>query len=271
MPAVFGAARVLRTLTLFVAVFGPLLLVAASCTWPGRPPRTTTTTTRSTGSTTTVPPGTEKRPVLLVSGTLQALSIVNVARSALQQRGYRAYSMTLEGSLIGVNASSTESGRAICQKIDSIRRETGADKIDVAGHSQGSIASRWCIKSGGALDKVHTFVSVGGVDNGTTTALACNFLGQGCVDMMHGSAFLAALNAGDDTPGDARVFKIYSTPAGGGVEGEDAPIQDGAVNRSAQELCNGVRLTHADEYRSVIVHSFLDNVFAGREPVATCR
>jgi triacylglycerol lipase len=262
MSASSAAGRALRGLALTAGLLAPVLL--AGCRPSTRPPTTTTTTPPATT------PGGTGRPVLLVSGTLQSLSIVDVARTALERRGYRAYSMTLEGSLIGVNASATQSGRAICQKIDAIRAATGADQVDVAGHSQGSIASRWCIKSGGALDKVHTFVSVGGVDYGTSTASACTALGQGCVDMAPGSAFLKALNAGDDTPGDVQVFKIYSNPASGGVAGEQEPIQDGAVNRSVQELCNGVRLTHADEYRSPIVHSFLDNVFAGRDATSSC-
>lgn len=266
MPIILGAARglpVLRALLLVASLVVSLVLAAGCTRRPPAPPPATRPPTTTPGD-----PG--RRPVLLVSGTLQSLSVVNVARSALERRGYRTYSMTLEGSLIGVTASSTESGRAICRKVDAIRAETGADQIDLAGHSQGSIAGRWCIKSGGALEKVHTFVSVGGVDYGTSTATACLALGQGCVDMMPGSAFLRALNEGDDTPGPAQVFKIYSKPASGGVDGEEVPIQDGAVNRSAQELCGGVRLTHADEYRSPIVHSFLDNVFAGRQPVATC-
>jgi triacylglycerol esterase/lipase EstA (alpha/beta hydrolase family) len=234
----------------------------AGCTNSSGPPTTTSTTTGSTPD----PPAGGRPPVLLVGGTFEAISVVNNTRTYLERKGYRAYSMTLLGTPTGT-AGSVQSGQAICRRIDAILAETGASQVDLAGHSQGSITGRWCIKSGGALSKVRTFVSVGGVDYGTTTANLCT--GQGCTDMRHGSSFLANLNAGDDTPGDVRYFKIYSNPASGGVEGEDAPIRDGATNVSAQQLCRQ-SLAHADEYRSIIVESFLDNVFSGRPPTATC-
>jgi hypothetical protein len=117
-----------------------------------------------------------------------------------------------------------------------------------------------------SVSVVNVFVSVGGVDYGTTTANLC--IGQGCTDMRHGSAFLASLNAGTNTPGNVSYYKIYSNPSAGGVEGEDAPIR-GAINVGAQQQCHR-SLLHADEYRSIIVESFLDNVFSGRGATATC-
>jgi hypothetical protein len=66
-----------------------------------------------------------------------------------------------------------------------------------------------------------------------------------------------------------RYFKIYSNPGMGGVDGEDAPIA-GATNVSAQELCRGKRLAHADEYRDRLVHTFLDNVLSDRSATGTC-
>src|SRR3954451_15405279 len=98
MPFALAPSRTVQGLTLVTAWLVPLVL--AGCTRP-RPPVGATTTTR--------PPATTGRPVLLVGGTLQALSVINESRSYLTARGYRTYSMTLEGSLIGVNASSTES------------------------------------------------------------------------------------------------------------------------------------------------------------------
>jgi triacylglycerol lipase len=255
MPVPARRAALARALILAVGL--SLTAALAACTTPTRPPVTTVPP----------PPSPTGRPVLLVGGTDEAVSVVNQTRSFLQARGYTAYSMQLLGTSIG-HAGSVESGRAICERIDAILAETGAAQVDLAGHSQGSITGRWCIKSGGALTKVATFVSVGGVDSGTTTA---NFpcIGQGCVDMRHGSTFLRELNAGDTTPGDAAYFKIYSTPSGGGVEGEDAPIP-GATNVSAQQLCPGNYLRHADQFRSVTVQSFLHDVFTGRVPTAVC-
>ena len=136
MPFAFGAYRTVQGLMLATALVLPLLLIG--CSTRPRPPATT----RTTAPPSTGPQPTDTPPVLLVGGTLQSISIINQTRSYLTARGYRTYSMTLEGSLVGVNASSTESGRSICSKIDQIRRETGADRVDVAGHSQGSIAGR---------------------------------------------------------------------------------------------------------------------------------
>ena len=55
-------------------------------------------------------------------------------------------------------------------------------------------------KNLGGTAKVDEWVSLGGPNHGTSTALPC-FWNTSCFEMQPGSSFLNALNSGDETPG----------------------------------------------------------------------
>ena len=86
----------------------------------------------------------------------------------------------------------------IRDKVNAIKRETGAAKVDIISHSMGALGSRYYLKHLGGQYSVDDFVSIGGPNHGTNTAWAC--FTTSCGEMRPGSNFLNALNSGDETP-----------------------------------------------------------------------
>lgn len=93
-------------------------------------------------------------------------------------------------------------------KVDSILSVTSATRVDIIAHSMGSLSSRYFIRNLGGEAKVDSWVSLGGPNHGTTTANDCGL--SPCLEMRPGSAFLLALNSGDETPGTVRYGTWWS-------------------------------------------------------------
>jgi triacylglycerol lipase len=210
---------------------------------------------------------TPARPLLLVGGTFGPANYMDDALSYLRAQGFTAYSMPLSGRPPG-SADIKISARAVCDRIDEIRRETGAAKVDVVGHSQGALAVRHCVKFDGGLATVGTMISLGGVNYGTARANIC--ASAACVQMRPGSAFLDELNGGDDTPGSVDYAHLYSYESNGGINGEDIPLADGATNVAAQDLCPGQEIDHRYEYDSVVMRDLIVDAALHHELTAVC-
>ncbi|MFB9908156.1 esterase/lipase family protein [Allokutzneria oryzae] len=85
------------------------------------------------------------------------------------------------------------------KKVDQVRKDTKAVKVDIVAHSMGSLPTRHFIKSLGGAEKTAHWVSIGGVNHGTVASFACFW--DSCADMRQSSKMLKSLNAGDETPG----------------------------------------------------------------------
>jgi triacylglycerol lipase len=101
-------------------------------------------------------------------------------------------------------SSNATNAAEIRDQVDEIMRKTGATKVDIITHSMGGISSRYYLKNLGGSTKVDAWVSLGGPNHGTEAVenQNCNF--TPCREIVPGSAFLAALNAVDETPGLVR-------------------------------------------------------------------
>ncbi|MET8045040.1 alpha/beta fold hydrolase [Micromonospora sp. NPDC005215] len=180
-------------------------------------------------------------PVIVVGG----LSGVAVAYQPLAARlradGYRAYVYQLPG--LGLGDIPT-SARALASYVDQVRASTGAATVDIVAHSEGGLVSRYYLKRLGGTTAVGRYVSLGTPQYGTYVANVAAFLGLGscagvvaCQQMTIGSAFLADLNAGDDTPGAVRYTTVRTVqdelvrPTG------NAAVNDGATNVLIQAYC----------------------------------
>src|SRR3954453_18819567 len=95
--------------------------------------------------------------------------------------------------------SNATTASQIATKVDQILAATGAAKVDLITHSMGALSSRYYLKNLGGTAKVDDWVSLGGPNHGTDTANFC--FQTSCNEMRQGSAFLNALNSGDETPG----------------------------------------------------------------------
>ncbi|SNX56770.1 triacylglycerol esterase/lipase EstA (alpha/beta hydrolase family) [Streptomyces sp. TLI_55] len=94
--------------------------------------------------------------------------------------------------------------------VKTVLSQTGAAKVDLVVHSMGALNSRYYLKNLGGTSYVDDFVSVAGVNHGTTTASWCSWLYTSCAEMYTGSSFLTSLNSGDETPGSVSYASYWS-------------------------------------------------------------
>ncbi|WP_062212269.1 triacylglycerol lipase [Streptomyces sp. NBRC 109706] len=161
------------------------------------------------------------RPVVLVHGT-GANGTLNWLGLApyLVERGYCVYSSDF-GQLPGLPVFHglgpiEESSAQLAAHVDEVLAATGADEVDIVGHSQGGMMPRHYLKNHpGAADKVNALIAIAPSTNGTTllglTALLDAFPGladaidgfsPAMIQQVTGSDFLTELNAdGYTVPG----------------------------------------------------------------------
>ena len=120
--------------------------------------------------------------------------------------------------------------REVSTKVDAILRATGAAKVDIIAHSMGSLNSRYYLKNLGGSAKVDDWVSLGGPNHGTTVANIC--FTTACVEMRVGSAFLTALNEGDETPGTTNYGTWWSS-CDEFINPDESVLLSGATNTAA--------------------------------------
>lgn len=173
-------------------------------------------------------------PVVLLHGTWEN-AYNNFARMspALKEEGYCIFAPNTGdkdssglGHIKALRGTGpiADSAKEIAYYIDAVLERTGAEKVDIVAHSQGSLASRQFMRfEGGAntedpsLNKVGKIVSLGGSNHGTTLVgigslgrainnLGLNVLGlvgaiagPAASDQVIGSDLITGLEAGGDT------------------------------------------------------------------------
>ena len=116
----------------------------------------------------------------------------------------------------------------VSQEVQELRADTGAVKVDIVSHSMGGLSSRFYLRNLGGSAAVDEWVSIGGPNHGTWTALACSVLAS-CREMVPGSSFLNALNSRDETPGSVRYGTFWS-PCDEIINPDGSVILSGATN-----------------------------------------
>ena len=136
----------------------------------------------------------------------------------------------------------------LAARVDQILAATRAERVDIVTHSMGALPARFYLKNLEGDEKVDAWVSLAGPNHGTTVAELC--FSASCREMRAGSAFLAALNEGDETPGGAR-YATWWSPCDEVIDPDTSVVLRGAVNR--RTACIGhVQLLHdAAVYREV--------------------
>ncbi|MFF4216386.1 esterase/lipase family protein [Streptomyces nondiastaticus] len=163
------------------------------------------------------PSAAHPRPVVLVHGTLgNATDNWLVMAPYLVKRGYCVFSLDY-GKLPGVPVFHglgpiDKSAEELSAYVDKVRAATGADKVDMVGHSQGGMMPRYYINFLGGASKVNHLIGLAPSSHGTTmmglTKLmdsvpgarkALGGMAQGLTDQALGSDFLNRLNGSPDT------------------------------------------------------------------------
>jgi triacylglycerol lipase len=190
--------------------------------------------------------GGRHEPVLLVHGTA-----VTRERNwsvgywpALDGAGFEVCWVELpNGALTDIQISAEYVARA----IETMHDRSGED-VDVVGHSQGGLVPRWAIKYFPAGRWVDDYVGFASPNHGTR-AVSRSIEERGrcfeaCWQMSADSKFLAALNDGDETPGDVSYTSLY-TDIDELVTPPETARLGGGTNVRLQDVCPGRPVEHA--------------------------
>ncbi|WP_416961708.1 esterase/lipase family protein [Streptomyces sp. Agncl-13] len=125
--------------------------------------------------------------------------------------------------------SNVTTASQLATEVKSVLAQTGASKVDIVGHSMGTLSSRYFLKNLSGTSYVDHFVSVAGVNHGTSVASLCGWLYTSCKEMQTGSSFLTALNSGDETPGSVS-YAAYWSDCDAAIDPDTSAQLSGATN-----------------------------------------
>lgn len=148
--------------------------------------------------------------------------------------------------------SNAEIAVDIRDAVDDIRTTTGAAEVDIVAMSMGGLNTRHYMKFLDGASVVDDYVSLAGPNHGTTVATLLCLGGRqvACNEMKPGSAFLANLNSGDETPGDADYATFWSA-CDNIVNPSTSTILEGATNTQVGCISHAAFLTDATVYQLV--------------------
>lgn len=188
-------------------------------------------------------------PILFVHGWNSSGSVWNTMIGRFQADGWTA-AQTNNWSYNTAQSNVTTAAQ-VNTKVDQIRAATGAAKVDIISHSMGGLNTRYYLKNLGGAAEVDEWVSLGGPNHGTQTALLC-FWNTSCFEMQPGSSFLNNLNATDETPG-AVNYGTWWSPCDEVINPDSSVPLSGATN--TQTAC----MSHSALYSDLTVYGQVRN------------
>jgi triacylglycerol lipase len=186
-------------------------------------------------------------PILFVHGWSESSSLWKTMISNFEKDGYpKSYLSNYSYNTSQSNIVDAEN--EVKPRVESLLKTTGASKVDIIAHSMGSLNSRWYIKFLGGESTVDEWVSLGGPNHGTDTANFCFSIA--CEEMRAGSAFLAKLNEGDETPG-AVNYGTWWSPCDSIINPDSSVSLSGATNTKTACISHTALTTDATVYGQV--------------------
>jgi triacylglycerol lipase len=166
-------------------------------------------------------------PILFVHGYGGNSSNWDTMRQRFLADGWKDYELyTYNYSFLTSNATNAAEIR---DQVNDIISKTGATKVDIIAHSMGSVSSRYYLKNLGGAEKIDAWVSLAGPNHGTDYVENQNCTFTPCKEIIPGSAFLIALNGGDETPGLPR-YGTWRSPCDTTINPDESVILNGATN-----------------------------------------
>ncbi|WP_405135438.1 esterase/lipase family protein [Nocardia sp. NBC_01388] len=188
------------------------------------------------------PTAAHPEPVVLVSGTSAGPSQnYRYIAPLLANNGYCVFTLTygidpntVTGMLGGLALPGNADMRAVAAGefapfIDRVLAATGAAKVDLIGHSQGTIMPRWYIQFLGGAEKVAKSVNLAPLWDGTTLyglsalldamkaaglapllSTVAGVFSHSVLDFFRGSDFMNAVNANDPFPASIEYTDIVT-------------------------------------------------------------
>lgn len=241
-----------------------------------------------------VPSAQHPRPLILIHGFAGNMAdSMNGLAPFYANRGYCVFAMnygsfgTMFGGLADIEKSSM---RQFGPFVDRVLTATGADQVDVIGHSEGSIMPRWWMRFGDSTNddgtpKIATFIGIGpashGADldgyaqqirhtfpfDGIVKALVDTGCGA-CDQVLAGSRFLEELNSLDPRPGEnftglaqpgVRYLMLATTFDNFLIPYEYGFLDDPAVtNMTVQDVCPIDRADHLSIVYDPVAYDIMD-------------
>ncbi|MEU1179035.1 alpha/beta fold hydrolase [Streptomyces sp. NPDC005820] len=166
-------------------------------------------------------------PVVFVHGISSSSSSWDDWVADFKADGYT--SAELDAWTYSWSQSNATTASQLATEIKNVLARTGASKVDVVVHSMGALSARYYLKNLGGTSYVDDFVSVAGVNHGTSAASWCSWLYTSCAEMVTGSSFLTALNSGDETPGSVS-YATYWSNCDAAIDPDSSALLSGATN-----------------------------------------
>lgn len=167
-------------------------------------------------------PSAEKsNPVVLVPGTFERSAQNWLTLSPeLAKKGYCVYAMNYGLTHAGPSTGDIEeSAVELKEFVDNVLQLTGAEKVDIIGHSQGGMMPRQYLKFLDGENYVENLIAFVPSNHGTEGFFGLERLNSGtaditsckaCQQQLVGSDFLENLNQGNETPGNVS-YTVIST------------------------------------------------------------
>ncbi|MDQ0733037.1 esterase/lipase family protein [Arthrobacter sp. B1I2] len=217
-------------------------------------------------------------PVVLVPGTFESMAKNwSTLSPYLKSAGYCVYALNY-GETNGVYATApvADSAKELAPFVDAVRAATGAQKVDLVGHSQGGMMPRYYMQFLGGAKYVHHLVGIAPSNHGTQglivpppdavpdpayTTLGC----AACADQQAGSAFMQELNAKGDTV-SGPSYTVISTIHDEVVIPYNSQFLVGpsrqVTNITIQDKCPADVFEHDQTPNDPVVHQFVANALA---------
>jgi triacylglycerol esterase/lipase EstA (alpha/beta hydrolase family) len=214
------------------------------------------------------------RPVIVVAGLDGAAYWYDTLAGRLRSDGYTTFVYQLPGLGMGdIHASA----QAFAGFVDGVLGQTGADQVELVGHSEGGLVSRDYLQTLGGAAKVDKLITLGTPNQGTLSSNITQFLTLGtclgvvaCTEMSIGSAYLTSLDAGDDAVGQVRYWAfaskydelVYPYPNAFLVSSSGR-----VTNLAVQDQCPGRVLGHVALVYDLTVYSGIQQALQGSTSV----
>jgi triacylglycerol lipase len=156
-------------------------------------------------------------------------------------------------------------------------------KVDVIGHSQGTLEPRWALRWWPKLrEVVDDYIGLAGPHHGTNSADGACFAGScfpAAWQMRHGSLFLDALNSVDETPNRwdpvtnpegvsySSIYSLFDEL----VQPPETAILDGASNVLIQDVCPLRPIHHVGLNQDAVVFALVIDALDHEGPVEPSR
>jgi triacylglycerol lipase len=204
-------------------------------------------------------------PVLLVPGYNGAPASLGPLAARLRAAGREVVVVALPDRGTG---DLRASARVLAAAVD----RTGAARVDLVGFSAGGVVVRVLVADPVRALRARRVVLLGAPNHGTELAGAATALDPGlcdgaCAQLVPGSALLAELNGGDETPPGPRFFSIW-TALDQTVTPPVTATLDGAANIRVQDVCASARLGHGGLVADPLALGLVVAALAGTLPEA---